>query len=75
MLRREADAGLEAHGLERGRGADVDGQIFHLLPVRAILAVVAGALVDDKRKHDAPEDSAVAQGPLKEAPARISIHD
>ncbi len=47
----EAGTGLETDRLHRGCD-DIDGQLLHLLPVRPVLVVVAGALVDDEGDND-----------------------
>jgi hypothetical protein len=51
----ESDAYLETYRFEWS-GGYVDGEFFHLLPVRTVLIVVAGALVDEERDDDVGVD-------------------
>jgi hypothetical protein len=51
----EADADLEADGLER-RGRDVDRQLLHLVPTGTILVVVASTFVHRERQYEVRSD-------------------
>jgi hypothetical protein len=51
----EANADLETYGLQRIRH-NVDGELLHLVPVRPVFVVVAGALVDEEGHDDVGVD-------------------